>query len=59
MRIAAFLLGAALLAGCGADGRPETPTMQTVIGVGPGGVHGAAQVTVGQGPVTFTIGAGG
>ncbi len=56
MRIAVFLLGAAFLAGCGADGAPETPTMHTTIGVGTGGVFGATHVT--KGPFTITLGTG-
>ena len=56
MRIAALLLGVALIAGCGADGAPEPPTMHTTIGIGTGGAYGATHVT--KGPVTITLGTG-
>ena len=54
MRIAALLIATALVAACGADGPPETPTMNSTITVGTGGVYGATSVS--QGPVSITLG---
>lgn len=48
----------ALLAGCGADGEPEAPTMNGHIGVANGNLYGAASIGVNRGPVTITIGTG-
>lgn len=57
MKIWLSLLGAALLAACGADGEPERPTVNTGISVNSNGtVSTSTSMTVSQGNVSLTVG---
>lgn len=47
-----------VLAACGADGEPVTPTRDATITLSDHGMSGAARVGVSQGPVTVTLGLG-
>lgn len=57
MRVFAALGLVVLLAACGADGEPVTPTMNGNIGVSNGDVYGSASVGIYDGPISITIGA--
>lgn len=46
----------ALLAGCGADGEPVTPTGAVSVGVGSGGVTTSATAGVRSGNVSVRVG---
>lgn len=50
------LISLALIAACGADGEPITPTMATNIGIGTGGVSASTGVTLQKGPVSVGVG---
>ena len=45
-----------LLAGCGADGEPEQPTLDAHVGVSNSGVHVGGGIGLRQGPVKLRIG---
>ena len=49
---ATLLLSILALAGCGADGPPLKPSVNTTVSVGSGGVHTSTGVSVRSGPVT-------
>ena len=52
-----LLIGALLLAGCGADGDPVRPTMTAGVGVSAGGdVHTGGNVGLHKGPVSLYVG---
>lgn len=51
--IGAFLLGA--LAGCGADGEPVQPTLNTSVSVGTNGVSAATGVALRKGPLSLGL----
>jgi len=55
MKIILGLMLAALLAGCGADGAPLTPTAGVGISVGPGGVSLNCSVGGTNGTVTVSV----
>ncbi|MEO0370161.1 MAG: hypothetical protein AAF231_01770 [Pseudomonadota bacterium] len=56
-RILAFV-SVTLLAACGADGDPVTPTMNTNIGIGSNGVSVGTSVGMKKGPVSVGVGLG-
>lgn len=58
MRLTALLITAVLLAGCGVDGEPVRPTLNTSVGVGKGGVHTSTRVGARVGPVNLGVGLG-
>lgn len=66
MRAIAFVMSAATLAGCGADGDPTFPkervpprtTVETTVGVGDSGVRGGTMARTTSGPFTFGVGIG-
>jgi hypothetical protein len=58
MRVVFAVVFVGLLAGCGVDGEPWTPTMSGTIGVGSGGLHTSGQIGVSNGPVTISVGGG-
>lgn len=58
MRWAGASLLLLMLAACGADGEPVTPTRDATITLSDHGVSGVARVGVNQGPVTVTLGLG-
>jgi hypothetical protein len=45
-----------VLAGCGADGEPVTPSLNAGVGVGSGGVHTFGSVGLHTGPVSLYLG---
>ncbi|WP_435311363.1 hypothetical protein [Primorskyibacter sedentarius] len=55
MKVAA-VLALITLAGCGADGDPIRPTLNTTISAGSGGVHTSTSVGVKSGPVAVSVG---
>lgn len=52
MTRAALILAVVALTGCGADGPPITPSVNTTVSVGSEGVRTSTGVTVSSGPVT-------
>ena len=56
LRVIAFGSFAILLAGCGADGEPITPTANLGIGVSSSGVSAGANVGVQSGPLSINLG---
>ena len=58
LRVVIFLSGFGVLAACGVDGEPVTPTMGATIGVGSGGTYGAGHVGVSKGPFSVIFGSG-
>ncbi len=52
MRTTTLIVGLALLAACGADGPPITPSINTTVSVGSEGVRTSTGVSVRSGPVT-------
>ncbi len=52
MTRAAFILAVLALTGCGADGPPITPSINTTVSVGSEGMRTSTGVTVQTGPVT-------
>lgn len=46
------ILGLFTLAGCGADGPPVTPSLNSSVSVGTDGLHSSTGVSVSTGPVT-------
>ncbi|MEN8660444.1 hypothetical protein [Marivita sp.] len=52
MKTAALITGLVVLAACGADGPPITPSVNTTVSVGSAGVQTSTGVTVRSGPVT-------
>ncbi len=46
----------ALLAACGADGDPITPTANVNVGVGTSGAHASANVGLQKGPWNVSLG---
>ena len=53
-RIAASL-GLLILVGCGADGEPVTPSVNTTVSVTPSGVSTSTGVSVRKGPFTLGV----
>jgi len=56
MRVLAILPVIGLLAGCGADGEPVRPTLNTTVGVGSNGVHTHTRVGARKGNVSVSVG---
>ncbi|MFK7752314.1 MAG: hypothetical protein AB8B51_07165 [Sedimentitalea sp.] len=56
LRIAAFLMGLGVLAACGADGEPITPTLNAGIGIGPGGVVPRINLGIPNLPIGLNLG---
>ena len=52
MRPGLLVVALLLLAACGADGPPITPSMNTTVSIGTDGLHTSTGVTVRSGPVT-------
>ena len=52
MKVITMIAGLALLAACGADGPPITPSFNTTVSVGSEGVRSSTGVTLSSGPVT-------
>ncbi|WP_300584403.1 hypothetical protein [Marivita sp.] len=52
MRPITLIAGLTLLAACGADGPPITPSINTTVSVGSEGVRTSTGVSVRSGPVT-------
>ncbi|WP_416883852.1 hypothetical protein [Marivita sp.] len=52
MRPITLIVGLTLLAACGADGPPITPSINTTVSVGSEGVRTSTGVSVRSGPVT-------
>lgn len=52
MKAAILLVGCIAFAGCGADGPPIKPSVNTTVSVGSEGVRASTGVTVQSGPVT-------
>jgi hypothetical protein len=52
MKAAILLVGCLAFAGCGADGPPVTPSVNTTVSVGSEGVRTSTGVTVQSGPIT-------
>ena len=52
MRPTFAILWLGVLAACGADGPPITPSVNTTVSIGSEGVRTSTGVTVSQGPVT-------
>jgi hypothetical protein len=52
MKAAILLVGFLAFAGCGADGPPVTPSVNTTVSVGSEGVRTSTGVTVQSGPIT-------
>ncbi|WP_297767984.1 argininosuccinate lyase [uncultured Roseovarius sp.] len=57
-RMAAGLLGLAVLAGCGVDGPPVRPSVNTTVSAGTGGVHARVGTGVRVGGVNIGVGVG-
>jgi len=55
IRMYAFM-GLIFLAACGVDGEPIQPSMNTTIGVGSDGVHGAVGTSVVSGNISVHVG---
>jgi hypothetical protein len=53
MKTVTLIAGFALLAACGADGPPITPSLNTTMSVGSDGLHSSTGVSVRSGPVTL------
>ncbi|MDP4992692.1 MAG: hypothetical protein NWQ37_16020 [Marivita lacus] len=53
MKTVTLIAGLALLAACGADGPPITPSLNTTLSVGSDGLHSSTGVSVRSGPVTL------
>ena len=58
MRIAILVVALTALAGCGVDGEPIRPSMNTSIGVGSHGVHTSTSVGASVGNVSVGVGVG-
>lgn len=56
IRVVAFVLAAAVLTGCGADGDPVTPTANVGVGVSSSGVSVGTTVSVQRGPWNLSLG---
>ena len=52
MRTITLIVGLALLAACGADGPPITPSINTTVSVGSEGIRTYTGVSVRAGPIT-------
>ena len=52
------ILALGVLTACGADGEPIQPSMNTNIGVGPGGVSGSTGLTLKKGNLSLGLGTG-
>ena len=52
MKAAILFVGCLAFAGCGADGPPVTPSVNTTVSVGSEGVRTSTGVTVQSGPIT-------
>jgi hypothetical protein len=52
MRTITLIVGLALLAACGADGPPITPSINTTVSVGSEGIRTYTGVSVRSGPIT-------
>ncbi len=50
------VLSLTVLAGCGADGEPVTPTLNATVGIGPGGVGTYGALGLHRGPVSVFFG---
>jgi hypothetical protein len=58
MRKLGFLFLMAALAGCGADGEPVRPAVNTSVSAGTGGVHVGTGVSVTKGIMSVGLGLG-
>jgi len=58
MRGILAVLSVAALAGCGVDGEPIRPSMNTTVGVGTGGVSASTGATWTAGRTSVTVGTG-
>ncbi len=56
MRPILILITGLTLAGCGADGEPVQPTARTNVNISPNGVSAAANMRIGQGPLSVNLG---
>ncbi|MCI5096306.1 MAG: hypothetical protein MRY77_08340 [Rhodobacteraceae bacterium] len=56
VRVLKFLVLAALLSACGADGEPIQPSMNANIGISNSGVHVGGGVGLSQGPFSLNLG---
>jgi len=58
MKNLSFLLLMAALAGCGVDGEPIRPAMNTTVSAGTGGVHVGTGVSATKGNLSVGLGLG-
>ncbi|MEM8775493.1 MAG: hypothetical protein AAGF53_10705 [Pseudomonadota bacterium] len=58
MRVLSIFLALGLLASCGVDGEPLTPSYSTTVGVSNNGVFGGFGTTLSNGNVAVSVGTG-
>ncbi len=58
MRNLSFLFLMATLAGCGADGEPVRPAVNTTVSAGTGGVHVGTGISATKGNLSVGLGLG-